>query len=206
MAIRTAVNRALTAITALPTAAALVNGNLTLLTTATASSSATLDFTSSINSTYDSYLFKFIDIHPATDDTDLTFQADTGTNTNYNQTITSTAFQVFHGEDGNSGAVEYKANRDQAQGTAFQPLCQDIGNGNDESMSGYLHLFSPSSSTFVKHFIGLGTNVYSGDASIQIYSAGYINTTTALTRVQFKMDSGNIDAGVIKMYGVGDKQ
>jgi len=206
MAIRTAVNRALTAITALPTAAALVNGNLTLLTTATASSSATLDFTSSINSTYDSYLFKFIDIHPATDDTDLTFQADTGTNTNYNQTITSTAFQVFHGEDGNSGAVAYKANRDQAQGTAFQPLCQDIGNGNDESMSGHLHLFNPSSSTFVKHFIGLGTNVYSGDASIQIYSAGYINTTTALTRVQFKMDSGNIDAGVIKMYGVGDKQ
>ena len=206
MAIRTAVNRALTAITALPTAAALVNGNLTLLTTATASSSATLDFTSSINSTYDSYLFKFIDIHPATDDTDLTFQADTGTNTNYNQTITSTAFQAFHGEDGNSGAVAYKANRDQAQGTAFQPLCQDIGNGNDESMSGHLHLFNPSSSTFVKHFIGLGTNVYSGDASIQIYSAGYINTTTALTRVQFKMDSGNIDAGVIKMYGVGDKQ
>ena len=206
MAIRTAVNRALTAITALPTAAALVNGNLTLLTTATASSSATLDFTSSINSTYDSYLFKFIDIHPATDDTDLTFQADTGTNTNYNQTITSTAFQAFHGEDGNSGAVAYKANRDQAQGTAFQPLCQDIGNGNDESMSGHLHLFNPSSSTFVKHFIGLGTNVYSGDASIQIYSAGYINTTTALTRVQFKMDSGNIDAGVIKMYGVGPKQ
>jgi len=202
MAIRTAVNRALTAITALPTAAALVNGNLTLLTTATASSSATLDFTSSIDSTYDSYLFKFIDIHPSADDTDLTFQVDTGTNTNYNQTITSTTFQVFHGEDGNSGAIEYKANRDQAQGTAFQPLCQDIGNGNDESMSGYLHLFSPSSSTFVKHFIGLGTNVYSGDASIQIYSAGYINTTTALTRVQFKMDSGNIDSGVIKLYGI----
>jgi len=206
MAIRTAVNKALTAITALPTAAALVDGNLTLLTTATASSSATLDFTSGIDSTYDSYLFKFYDMHPATDDTDLTFQVDVGTGTSYAQTITSTTFQVFHGEDGNSGAIEYKANRDQAQGTAFQPLCQDIGNGNDESMSGHLHLFNPSSSTFVKHFIGLGTNVYSGDGSIQIYSAGYINTTTALTRVQFKMDSGNIDSGVIKMYGVGDKQ
>ena len=138
----------------------------------------------------------FIDIHPSTDDTDLTFQVDVGTGTSYAQTITSTTFQVFHGEDGNSGAIEYKANRDQAQGTAFQPLCQDIGNGNDESMSGHLHLFNPSSSTFVKHFIGLGTNVYSGDGSIQIYSAGYINTTTALTRVQFKMDSGNIDSGV----------
>jgi len=182
---------------------AVPTGKMTLLATQTASGSSTISFTSGIDSTYDSYLFKFYDIHPATDDTDLTFQVDVGTGTSYAQTITSTAFQVFHGEDGSSGAVEYKANRDQAQGTAFQPICQDIGNGNDESMSGYLHLFSPSSSTFVKNFIGLGTNVYSGDASIQIYSAGYINTTTALTRVQFKMDSGNIDSGVIKLYGIG---
>ena len=182
-------------------------GAITLIKTLTSSSSATLDFfngTSSVvfDDTYDSYVFKFFDIHPATDDTDLTFQVDTGTNTNYNQTITSTAFQAFHGEDGNSGAVAYKANRDQAQGTAFQPICQDIGNGNDESMSGELTIFSPSSGTFVKHFIGLGTNVYSGNASIQIYSAGYVNTTTALTRIRFKMDSGNIDSGIIKMYGI----
>ena len=182
-------------------------GAMTLIKTLTASSSATLDFlngTSSVvfDDTYDSYVFKFFDIHPATDDTDLTFQVDTGTNTNYNQTITSTAFQAFHGEDGNNGAVAYKANRDQAQGTAFQPICQDIGNGNDESMSGELTIFSPSSGTFVKHFIGLGTNVYSGNASIQIYSAGYVNTTTALTRIRFKMDSGNIDSGIIKMYGI----
>jgi len=183
--------------------AAVPTGKMTLLATQTASASATISFTSGIDSTYDSYVFKFYDIHPATDDTDLTFQVDTGTNTSYNQTITSTAFQVFHKEDDSSTTFEYKGNRDLAQGTAFQPLCQDIGNGNDESMSGYLHLFSPSSSTFVKHFIGLGTNVYSGDASIQIYSAGYINTTTPLTRVQFKMDSGNIDSGVIKLYGVG---
>jgi hypothetical protein len=200
MALNFANNNSLSAITTKPSG--LSGGALNLISTQTASSSSTISFTSGIDSTYDEYVFKFYDIHPATDDTDLTFQVDTGTNTNYNQTITSTTFQVFHGEDGNSGAIEYKANRDQAQGTAFQPLCQDIGNGNDESMSGYLHLFSPSSSTFVKHFIGLGTNVYSGDASIQIYSAGYINTTTALTRVQFKMDSGNIDSGVIKLYGI----
>ena len=200
MAIKVANNQSLTAITALP--AAVSGGAMTLLETQTASSSSTISFTSNIDDTYDEYVFKFYDIHPATDDVDLTFQVDTGTNTNYNQTITSTTFQVFHGEDGSSGAVAYKTNRDLAQSTSFQPLCQDIGNGNDESMSGYLHLFSPSSSVFVKHFIGLGTNVYSGDASIQIYSAGYVNTTTALTRVQFKMDSGNIDSGVIKLYGI----
>ncbi len=200
MAIKVANNQSLTAITALPSGVS--GGAMNLLETQTASSSATLSFTSNIDDTYDEYVFKFYDIHPATDDVDLTFQVDTGTNTNYNQTITSTTFQVFHGEDGSSGAVAYKTNRDLAQSTSFQPLCQDIGNGNDESMSGYLHLFSPSSSVFVKHFIGLGTNVYSGDASIQIYSAGYVNTTTALTRVQFKMDSGNIDSGVIKLYGI----
>ena len=182
-------------------------GAMTLIKTLTASSSATLDFlngTSSVvfDDTYDSYVFKFINIHPATDDTDLTFQVDVGTGTSYAQTITSTAFQVFHGEDGNSGAVAYKANRDQAQGTAFQPICQDIGNGNDESGSGHLHLFNPSSSSFVKHFVGLVTNVYSGDAAIQIYSAGYINTATAITRIRFKMSSGNFDQGIIKMYGV----
>jgi len=200
MALNFANNNSLSAITATPSG--LSGGAMTLLSTQTASESATISFTSGIDDTYDEYVFKFYDIHPATDDTDLTFQVDVGTGTSYAQTITSTAFQAFHGEDGNNGALGYKANRDQAQGTAFQPICQDIGNGNDESMSGYLHLFSPSSSTFVKHFIGLGTNVYSGDASIQIYSAGYINTTTALTRVQFKMDSGNIDSGVIKLYGI----
>ena len=200
MALNFANNNSLSAITSLP--ASISGGGMTLISTQTASSSSTISFTSGIDSTYDEYVFKFYDIHPATDDTDLTFQVDVGTGTSYAQTITSTAVQVFHGEDGSSGAIEYKGNRDQAQGTAFQPLCQDIGNGNDESMSGYLHLFSPSSSTFVKHFIGLGTNVYSGNASIQIYSAGYINTTTALTRVQFKMDSGNIDAGDICLYGI----
>jgi hypothetical protein len=183
--------------------AAVPTGKMTLLSTQTASASATISFTSGIDSIYDSYVFKFINIHPATDDTDLTFQVDTGTNTSYNQTITSTTFQVFHPENDSSTTLEYKGNRDQAQGTAFQSLCQDIGNGNDESMSGYLEIYNPSSSVFVKHFIGLGTNVYSGDASIQIYSAGYINTTTPLTRVQFKMDSGNIDSGVIKLYGIG---
>jgi len=200
MALNFANNNSLSAITTQPSG--LSGGSMNLISTQTASSSSTISFTSGIDSTYDEYVFKFYDIHPATDDTDLTFQVDVGTGTSYAQTITSTAVQVFHGEDGSNGAIEYKGNRDQAQGTAFQPLCQDIGNGNDESMSGYLHLFSPSSSTFVKHFIGLGTNVYSGDASIQIYSAGYINTTIALTRVQFKMDSGNIDSGVIKLYGI----
>tara|TARA_A100001011_G_C14010877_1_gene715393 strand:- start:165 stop:797 length:633 start_codon:yes stop_codon:yes gene_type:complete len=209
MAIKVAVNRALTAITALPTAAALVDGNLTLLTTATASSSATLDFTSSIDSTYDNYMFKFYDMHPATDNVQFQFQTDTGTNTNYNQTITSTYFDAYHGDfaSGGDAGLTYRTAYDQAQGTGFQTIAFQVDNGDDGKCDGTLNLFNPSSTTFVKHFIASSVSkVYTADYTSNAYCAGYVNTTTALTRVQFKFSSGNIDSGVIKMYGVGPKQ
>jgi len=206
MAIKVAVNRALTAITALPTAAALTDGNLTLLTTATASSSATISFTSNIDSTYDSYLFKFIDIHCQTEDEDFCFQVDTGTNTNYNQTITSTYFNAMHDEADTTTSLEYNSTKDQGQATGLSVLAYSLGADNDQTCSGELHLFQPSSTTFVKHFIGRSNNITLSDYSIDSYMAGYVNTTTALTRVRFKMSSGNIDSGTIKLYGVGPKQ
>ena len=206
MAIRTAVNRALTAITALPTAAALVNGNLTLLTTATASSSATLDFTSSIDSTYDSYLFKIIDVHPATDNVSFNVNFRDGSSA-YDATKTTTSFRSYHLEDGTASGLDYDGT-DLAQGTGVQSLVGDsnLGNGNDECLSGELVLFNPSSTTFVKHFIAR-TNYYeSRNRSYNPYVAGYCNVTAAIDGVQFSMSSGNIDSGTIKMYGVGDKQ
>ena len=168
----------------------------------TASSSATIDFTSGIDSTYREYLFTFNNIHPETDETQFMFQTDTGTNTSYNQTITSTYFRSKHNEaDGGTG-VEYKGEQDQAQGTSFQKICINVGNENDESCSGTLHLFNPSSSTFVKHFIA-HTNTYRGEDQCETgFLAGYVNTTTALTRVQFKMYSDEIDAGTISLYGI----
>jgi hypothetical protein len=185
-------------------------GSMVLIKTITLSSAAgTIDFVNGASSvvfdgTYPIYKFEFLNLHPATDDVDLTFQVDVGTGTSYAQTITSTAFQAFHGENGANEVVAYKSDRDLAQGTGFQPIAQDSGNGNDESMSGELTIFSPSSSTFIKHFTGLGTSLYSGDASLQIHIAGYVNTTTALTRIRFKFSSGNIDSGTIKLYGIKD--
>ncbi len=207
MAIRTAVNRALTAITALPTAAALVDGNLTLLTTATASSSATLDFTSSIDSTYDSYVFKFINIHPSTDQKNFQVNFRDGS-TAYDATKTTTVFEAYHDEGDGGAALQYTAARDLAQSTSAQQLSNSTGNGNDESCSGHMQLFNPSSTTFVKHFIARVQN-YQGDGdgySIQHFTAGYCNVTAAIDGVQFSMSSGNIDSGIIKMYGVGPKQ
>ena len=181
-------------------------GNLKLITTSTASSSATISFTSGIDSTYKEYLFIFNSIHAQTDGAKFQFQGDTGTNTSYNQQITSTNFRSYHNEaDGQTG-LSYITGGDQANGTAFQNLSEDSqGADADQCLSGTLRLFDPSNATFVKNFIAhtstsknAGGQVYSIDA----YIAGYFNLTTALTRFQFKMDSGNIDAGTIQMFGV----
>ena len=204
MALNFANNNSLSAITTKPSG--LSGGALNLISTQTASSSSTISFTSGIDSTYKEYLFKFINIHQATDDKYLGVQFDTGTNTNYNQTITSTTFRAYHDEADSGTALEYRTGNDQAQGTAFQNLMVSSGshNDNDSGSCGYLHLFDPSNTTFVKHFIArmnFQTNS-SAPYSMDTFVAGYVNTTTALTRVQFKMDSGNIDSGVIKLYGI----
>ena len=184
-------------------------GEMTLIKTLTASSSATLDFLNGASNvvsdgTYSTYIFKFINCHPATNNVKFTFQSDTGTNTNYNQAITSTDFISQHSEGGSGDELGYATANDQGNGTAFQSVGQLVGNGNDECVSGTLHIFNPSNTTFVKHFMA-NTNVYrQDDYSRQHFTAGYFNTTTALTRVQFKFSSGNIDSGLIKLYGIKD--
>nr|BAR15647.1 hypothetical protein [uncultured Mediterranean phage uvMED] len=200
MALNFANNNSLSAITTKPSG--LSGGTMKLISTQTASSSSTISFTSGIDSTYDEYVFKFYDIHPSADIT-FGFQVDTGTNTNYNQTITSTTFRAYHNEAGGSTSLGYASGDDQAQGTAMQPIAL-ISTSNDDSASGTLQLFAPSSSTFVKHFIANsnGVKALSGQFTYNMFTAGYINTTTAITRVQFKTSSGNIDSGVIKLYGV----
>jgi len=199
-------NNSLSAITA---ASGLANGAMTLIKEQTASSSATIDFlngTSDVvfDGTYPIYKFSFINMHPATDNVKWTFQVDTGTNTSYNQTITSTDFISQHSEDDSATEMGYASANDQAQGTSFQPIGQLVGNGNDECASGELWIFSPNNTTFVKHFMA-NTNVYRQDNYIrEHFTAGYVNTTTALTRVRFKFDSGNCDSGTIKLYGIKD--
>ena len=183
-------------------------GAMTLIKTLTASSSATLDFLNGASSvvfddTYKEYLFKFINIHPATDVRNLTFQVDTGTNTNYNIAVTSSLFRANQNEADGGSAMSYRTGSDQAQGTAFQQISQASSNDNDSGVSGELKIFSPSSGTFVKHFISTSNTAQATPDSQATYCAGYFNTTTALTRVRFKFASGNIDSGVIKLYGIG---
>ena len=185
-------------------------GSMVLIKTITASSDSTISFVDGASSvvfdnTYPIYKFEFINIHPGTNSVTFGFQADTGTNTNYNQTITSTSFRAQHNEAGDTNGIGYKTAHDLGQGTDFQHLTQNgQGGDNDQCFCGHLFIFNPSSSTFVKHFTSRVTNMNEGDLEIDGFVGGYFNTTTALTRVQFKFDSGNIDSGTIKLYGIKD--
>ena len=178
------------------------SSTLVLLSTQTASASASIDFTSGIDSTYDSYVFKFINIHPSTDASEFQFNLSTDGGSNYNVIKTTTMFYAYQTESGSSTGSGYDGNLDLAQSTSDQIIMENLGNGNDENGSGYLHLFNPSSTTFVKHFISRGVRNGSADYCVDYYMAGYGNTTSAINAIDFKFSSGNIDDGIIKMYGV----
>jgi hypothetical protein len=200
MALVFANNSSLANITALPSG--ISGGALNLISTQTASASASISFTSGIDSTYDSYVFKFIDIHPSVDQAAFQFNMSSDSGSNYNVTKTSSMFRAYHNEADNSTALAYHPQQDLAQGTGFQTIGYGIGTDNDQSLSGELHLFEPSSTTFVKHFMATCNLYEAGDFSQQQFLGGYGNTTSAVDAIQFKMDSGNIDSGIIKMYGV----
>ena len=200
MSINVCNDRSMASITSLPSGVS--GSSLVLISEQTASSSSTISFTSGIDSTYKEYIFKFIDIHPSADGEDLEFNMSADTGSNYNVTKTTTLFDIVHNEDGSNPDVAYSGGRDLAQGTGFQDLMGGIGNDNDQSGSGYLHLFNPSSTTFVKHFIAQTQMNSATNYSVGGNTAGYFNTTSAITAIQFKMSSGNIDAGDICLYGI----
>ena len=200
MSINVCNDRSMASITSLPSGVS--GSSLVLISEQTASSSSTIDFTSGIDSTYKEYIFKFINIHPASNDVDLTFNGSADTGSNYNVTKTTTFFHAYHDEADNNTALGYDTSPDLAQSTAFQVIHQGVGNNNDNCSVGFLHLFNPSDTTFVKHFIITSNRLSSGGFSVNTYVAGYFNTTSAIDAIQFKMSSGNIDSGTIKMYGV----
>ena len=200
-------NNSISSVTA---TAGLSSGAMTLIKSQTASSSANISFvhgTSDVvlDNTYPIYLFKFIGVHPATQNVDFVFNGSTDTGSNYNVTKTSTYFYATHSEADDIASMAYEADKDLAQSTAFQELASLIGNDNDQSGSGELYLFNPSSTTYVKHFIACANSARASSVrSRNQYVGGYFNTTSAIDAIQFKMDSGNCDAGTIKLYGIKD--
>ena len=180
-------------------------GAMVLIDTVTVTNAGNITFDGSLatgfSSAYKEYIFKLIDIHPAATGADYTFQVGTSSDTDFDQTITSTHFRAFHNEAGNTTSLAYSASHDLAQSTSAQILFNGVGAENDESCVGTLHIFDPTSTTFVKHFIFSGTQYQQSDYATAHHVAGYFNTTTALDRITFFFSSGN-QAGTIKMYGI----
>ena len=204
-------NNSISAVTAV---ASIPSGSLVPIKTLTASSSSTLSFVHGtdgvvLDSTYPIYKFEFINIHPATNEKSFTFNMSIDAGSNYNVTKTTTMFRALNAENDSTASLSYDTNRDLAQSTAFQILMRQIGNAADKSGSGSLILFNPSSTTFVKHFIHNSNCCLADiggvtDGTENDFVAGYGNTTSAVDAIRFQMDSGNIDSGKIKLYGIKD--
>ncbi len=191
-------NASVTGITVLANA----SDGITLISSQTASNSASLSFTSGLTSTYKAYKFVFSNIHPRTDSVNFTFNLSTDSGSNYNVTKTTTLFNTYHDEADTGTFLGYRDGADLAQSTDFQVIGDGPwGNGADESGSGILTLFNPASTTYVKHFISDINFYYFGDFTIRSMMAGYGNTTSACNAIQFKMSSGNFD-GTIYLYGI----
>jgi len=191
-------NSSVTGITVLANA----SDGITLISSQTASNSASISFTTGLDSTYKAYKFVFSNIHPRTNQVNLQFNMSTDSGSNYNVTKTTTTFQAYQDEAGTGTALQYQTARDLAQSTSFQQLTDGIGSGADESCAGYFLLFNPASTTYVKHFIATNNYYFQPSSyTINTFTAGYGNTTSAINAVQFKMSSGNMD-GTIYLYGI----
>lgn len=208
MALISVSNNALSNISALP--ASIPTGALTLIKSITASASASIEFINGTNgvvldNTYSSYIFSFVDIHPSVDNANsFQFNGSIDGGSNYNVTKTTTKFQAYHNEADNATGLNYSSATDLAQSTAFQVLNEgtNLSADNDHGGCGFIQLFNPSSTTYVKHFIAR-TNMISGaDYALDVNIAGYFNTTSAINAIKFQMSSDNIDDGTIKLYGV----
>ena len=178
--------------------------SLTLLSTFTSDGSddnATFS-DSIITSTFDEYLFIFNNIHPQTDGKFFTCQFNAVGASGFNETVTTTFFQSYHKENNSSTELAYSASDDQAQGTDFIRLTATVGSDNDQCASGTMRLYNPSSTTFVKHFTSQVCITQNGDSIMDLFVGGYINTTAAIDEIQFKFNSGQIQAGTISVFGV----
>tara|TARA_R110000824_G_scaffold397378_1_gene600230 strand:+ start:986 stop:1702 length:717 start_codon:yes stop_codon:yes gene_type:complete len=171
----------------------------TLVSTTTASNTASVTYT--LTNTYNEYIFECISINPVTDNVALQFQVSSD-GTNYDKTITSTYYVAYTTETGSPTGFVYDNLWDQQQGTGFQTIFKEVGNDADQACTVIMHLFNPSSTTYIKNFFARGVGSLYHQYVQDQFSAGYINDTTAMTSIRFKMSSGNINAGKIKMYGI----
>ena len=189
--------------------ATISSSSMVLIKTLTASGDSTISFVDGssdvvLDNTYPVYLFKFINVHPNGNDRKFYMQGNTAGASGFNETITSSYFRAYHNEAGSTAVLSYETGADLAQSTGVKELIDSLGSDNDQSMCGEMYLFNPSSTTFVKHFMSRCTNYHQGDFNLQVYAAGYFNTTSAIDEIQFSTNTGNFETGTFKLYGIKD--
>jgi|TARA_R100000329_G_scaffold149870_1_gene141408 hypothetical protein len=206
MSIVTLNDRAVRSVT---TFGSIHTGSMVFIKKLTASSSATLSFVNGssdvvFDSTYKEYLFTFKDIHPQFDNVNFLFNgSDDDSSHSYDVTKTTTFFDARHSEAGSDADLTYRTANDLAQSTDFQMLSPNVGAGAaDECTAGYLHIFNPSSTTLIKHFVSRFNVYHASNYSMDYHMAGFFNTTADITAVQFKFNTGNTDSGDISLYGI----
>ena len=175
-----------------------IGPTMVLISSQDGSGSSQVNFTSGIDSTYDVYMFVFVNIHPQNDGANFWFQA----GSSYNTIITSCYFRANHGENNAGGTVAYAAANDLNNETGWQILFHEMDNDNDSSVNGILYLYSPSSTTYVKNWYCTTQGVQNSAWTQQCFSSGYFNTTSAISQVGFKCASGNMESGTIYLYGM----
>ncbi len=179
-----------------------MSGKLTLISSATASGSSSVEFTSGIDSTYNEYVFYFTDINVSANSDNFTFQVNASGQSGFNEEMTTTSFRAYHNEGGSTHGLDIDSGaQSQNAGTAYQTLSQSLGNGADECCAGELHLFNPASTTYATQFYSRFNGHHDSDFSMGDFISGYINTTAAITQISFKPESGTFD-GNIYMFGV----
>ena len=178
-----------------------IGATMTFISSQTASSSASISFTTGIDSTYDEYVFYCVNMHPSSDGVVFEWQVSSDGGSSYGMTITSTAYRAYHYESGAYG-LSYVAGDDLAQSTDYQHAIEQVGNDADQSCSGILQLYSPSSTTSVKTWLSHFHSCHKGNVTNDEYTSGYVNSTSAVNAIDFRMAAGNVDAGTIYMYGI----
>ena len=166
----------------------------TLLSTNTVSSGVSdVTISSNIDSTYKNYMFDIINLHPATDNTTFRMQfVQSGS-----VTTSSIYDYAFHRvQSDNSDSYDYTFDDPQIS------MLVNLGNANDEAVSGRVFLHEPSNTTFNTHSAYYFTYCNNADKLVHTNGGGRIESATAVTGVKFFMSSGNIDSAIIKLYGI----
>ena len=205
-------NRAVKDIT---TFGSVSSGSVQFIKKITASSDATISFvhgSSSVvfDSTYKEYLFTFKNIHPVANACDFLFQFSTNSGSSYGVSMTTSCFQAYHQEDDNPANLNFRTGSVNSLGnsTNFQSIstADGIGNDNDQCLDGFLRIYNPADTTFVKHFMANATHYTNDNASMHTFVQGYINSTSAVNGIQFKMNNGSADQDTDKgdfcLYGI----